>query len=66
LAATGTLLACHWRHPVEGFDLQGDAVHAILHRHLGLNRLVHHEERDFVLNVWSSDARSVAQREGFV
>jgi SAM-dependent methyltransferase len=66
LAATGTLLACHWRHPVEGFDLHGDSVHAILNRQLGLHRLVHHEERDFVLAVWSSDARSVAQREGFV
>jgi hypothetical protein len=66
LAAAGTLLACHWRHPVEGFDLDGDAVHAILDRQLGLARLVRREERDFVLDVWSSDARSVAQREGFV
>jgi SAM-dependent methyltransferase len=66
LAATGTLLACHWRHPVAGFDLDGDSVHAILHSHLGLHRLVHHEERDFVLDVWSCDARSVARREGFV
>jgi len=66
LRAAGTVLACHWRHPVEGFELHGDAVHAILYRQLGLAQLVHHEERDFVLDVWSSDARSVAQREGFV
>ncbi len=66
LQPAGTVLACHWRHPVEGFSLQGDAVHAILHQQLGLARLVHHEERDFVLDVWSRDARSVAQREGFV
>jgi hypothetical protein len=66
LAATGTLLACHWRHPVDGFELDGNGVHAILERQLSLHRLVHHEERDFVLAVWSSDARSVAQREGFV
>jgi len=66
LQAAGTLLACHWRHPVEGFELHGDAVHAILDQQLGLARLVHHEERDFVLDVWSPDARSVAQREGFV
>lgn len=66
LGAQGTVLACHWRHPVEGFELQGDAVHAILHRQLGLTQLVHHEERDFVLDVWSRDSRSVAQREGFV
>lgn len=66
LEDAGTVLACHWRHPVEGFTLRGDAVHAILDRQLGLSRLVHHEEPDFVLDVWSSDGRSVAQREGFV
>jgi len=66
LAEGGTVLGCHWRHPVDGFALQGDAVHAVLHAQLGLARLVHHEERDFVMDVWSSDARSVAQREGFV
>ena len=31
---------------------------------LGLARLVRHEEADFVLECWSSDARSVAQAEG--
>lgn len=66
LGAAGTVLACHWRHPVDGFELHGDIVHTILHRQLDLPRLVHHEEHDFVLDVWSLDARSVAQREGFV
>ncbi|MCY7306290.1 MAG: nodulation S family protein [Rhodoferax sp.] len=66
LSEEGTLLACHWRHPVKGFALQGDTVHEILAEHLKLARLVHHEERDFVLDVWSPSARSVAQREGFV
>lgn len=66
LRAAGTVLACHWRHPVEGFELHGDAVHAILDKHLGLAQLVHHEEKDFMLDVWSQDVRSVAQREGFV
>jgi len=41
-------------------------VHAIVDKQLGLAQLVHHEERDFVLDVWTQDARSVAQREGFV
>ena len=39
-------------------------VHRMLDAHLGLVRLVHHEEVDFVLDVWCADARSVAQREG--
>ena len=66
LSEEGTLLACHWRHPVEGFALHGDTVHAILAERLKLPQLVHHEERDFVLDVWSPSARSVAEREDLV
>lgn len=67
LASDGTLLACHWRHRIEGCVLDGDAVHAVLGAQAeaaGLARLVRHEEADFVLECWSSDARSVAQAEG--
>lgn len=67
LEPDGTLLACHWRHPIEGCELSGDAVHALLGRHAqaaGLARLVRHEEDDFVLECWSPDARSVARAEG--
>ena len=28
LAPGGELLLCHWRHPIEGWPLDGDAVHA--------------------------------------
>jgi LmbE family N-acetylglucosaminyl deacetylase/SAM-dependent methyltransferase len=63
LAPGGELLACHWRHPVADYPLSGDEVHARIAR-LGLRRLVAHEEEDFVLEVWSSDDRSVARREG--
>jgi hypothetical protein len=31
-----------------------------------LTRLVHHEETDFIVDVWSRDARSVAQHEGLL
>jgi LmbE family N-acetylglucosaminyl deacetylase/SAM-dependent methyltransferase len=62
LAPGGELLACHWRHPVADYPLSGDEVHARIAR-LGLRRLVSHEEEDFVLEVWSSDDRSVARRE---
>lgn len=65
LGTSGTLLACHWRHPVAGFELDGDTVHRALQAELALPRLVHHEELDLVLDVWCADPRSVAQREGF-
>ena len=62
----GTLLACHWRHPVPDYPQTGDSVHDILARQLRLKRLLHHEEEDFLLDVWSDDERSVARTEGLV
>lgn len=61
----GTVLACHWRRPIRGCALDGDAVHERLARVLGLPTVCEVREADFVLHVWSSDPRSVAEREGF-
>ena len=65
LADGGTVLACHWRRPIEGCLMSGDDVHAVFRSIGGWPGLAHHEEADFVLDVWSDDARSVARREGF-
>ena len=65
LRVGGTVLACHWRRPIEGCALDGDTVHARLTQRLGLPVLTELKEADFVLNVWCDDGRSVAQREGF-
>ncbi len=67
LTRRGTVLACHWRHPVEDYPLPGDAVHRALARaatSAGLSRLVEHRETDLLLDVWSRDPRSVAERTG--
>lgn len=66
LAEGGVVLACHWRHPIEGCAMDGDAVQQALHEALGLQRLVQHLEPDFNLQVWSRDGRSPAAREGLV
>jgi len=63
LDADGTLLSCDWRPDFEERALPTAEVHAAFAA-LGLARLVRHEEDDFLLQVWSRDARSVAQREG--
>jgi LmbE family N-acetylglucosaminyl deacetylase/SAM-dependent methyltransferase len=65
LAPGGTLVACHWRHPVVDYPLRGDEVHERL-RERGLPRLVRHVEEDFVLEVFSSDPTSVAARTGLL
>lgn len=65
LRSGGTLLACHWRRPIQGCALDGDAVHERLAQQLGWDALTELREADFILHVWSADGRSVAEREGF-
>ena len=64
LSPGGTVLACHWRHPVPDYPLTGDEVHAALGRWPRLARI---EEEDFLLDVLvPGGAPSVARREGLV
>jgi SAM-dependent methyltransferase len=63
LDVDGTLLSCDWRPDFEERVLPTSEVHAAFTA-LGLTRLARHEEDDFLLQVWSRDGRSVAQREG--
>lgn len=64
LAPDGVLLACHWRRPFDAAPLHGAQVHAQLRRQLRLPRSFVYRDADFVLEGWSAEARSVAQREG--
>ncbi|GGI02117.1 PIG-L family deacetylase [Arthrobacter liuii] len=47
----GTLLLCHWRHPITGWELNGDTVHALARQRLGWRTAGLYQERDFVLEV---------------
>lgn len=62
LTDDGTLVACDWLPDFDERALQTSEVQADLDS-LGLTRIVRHEEADFLLQVWSRDARSVAQQE---
>lgn len=67
LTTDGVLVACHWRHPVAEYPLDGDAVHDIVRSHPGLARTVLHEEEDFVLEVFQRPPGvSVARAEGLI
>ena len=66
LSSSGTLVACHWRHAIPNCSIAGDEVHQIVAAALSLPRLVQHVEQDFVLEIWSADARSVAASEGML
>ncbi|OEZ63848.1 MULTISPECIES: bifunctional 2-polyprenyl-6-hydroxyphenol methylase/3-demethylubiquinol 3-O-methyltransferase UbiG [unclassified Duganella] len=64
LAAGGTLLLCHWRPDFADRLLGTDEAHAIFEQAPALHKIVRHVEDDFLLEVWSGNAASVAQREG--
>jgi LmbE family N-acetylglucosaminyl deacetylase len=50
----GTLLLCHWRHPVTGWELDGDTVHALARQQLRWPTAGLYREKDFVLEVFVS------------
>ncbi len=63
----GTLLAVHWRHPVEDYPLGGDDVHAALDADARIAATVRHVEEDFLLTTYARTPpppRSVAQETG--
>jgi SAM-dependent methyltransferase len=64
LTADGALVLCHWRRPFADRVLDTEAIHASFNAAPGLHRIVHHEEADFLLDVWSPNPHSVAQQEG--
>jgi LmbE family N-acetylglucosaminyl deacetylase len=55
LAPGGVVLACHWRHEIRGWPLDGPQVHERLHAGLALRRVVQHDDEDFELAVWQDD-----------
>ncbi|KQN42421.1 PIG-L family deacetylase [Frigoribacterium sp. Leaf44] len=64
LADDGDVVACHWTQPEGDFRQSADDVHARLGADPRLHRVSHHVEGDFVLDVFSRDPRSVAERTG--
>jgi SAM-dependent methyltransferase len=64
LSADGVLVGCHWRHDAPDHPQTAEDVHAALGTEL--HRLARHVEDDFLLEVWSSTAGSVARRDGIL
>lgn len=63
----GTLLLCHWRHPVADYPRLGDSVHANALAHGGLVPAVHVQDQDFVLDLLTNGTdASPARREGLL
>lgn len=67
LAEDGIVVACHWRHPVRGWPMDGDRVHERLLTDARLQARVAHTEGDLVLHLLTRPGTPwVAEREGLV
>ena len=67
LDARSVVLACHWRRAAPDHPHTAEEVHAALSRGLaGMQHLAQHAEADFLLDVWSTDGRSVAEADGIL
>ena len=66
LTAQGMILCCHWRYPIAGFALTGAQVHELLMQNLSLHHYLNLNDPDFVLDIWSKDSISLAQKEGLL
>jgi 16S rRNA A1518/A1519 N6-dimethyltransferase RsmA/KsgA/DIM1 with predicted DNA glycosylase/AP lyase activity len=64
LGPSATVLACHWRHDFAGRTLSTDELHAALDRTVQARRCTRIIDDDFLLDVWTTEANSPAQREG--
>jgi SAM-dependent methyltransferase len=64
IGETGIVIACNWRHVIDGRSITGDQAHRHFETVLRLPRLLEYEDDDFVLTAWGADTRSTALREG--
>lgn len=65
LARGATVIAAHWRHPVEDYPLTGDEANAIVRDTTDLHTLARYVDGDVVIDVFEKGgAQSVAARTG--
>ena len=54
-----TIVGVHWRGTTN-YPLTGDEAHEVINSHPQLERVVHHEESDFLLDIWRRSADGLA------
>ncbi|MEN6668769.1 class I SAM-dependent methyltransferase [Psychrobacter sp. B38] len=80
LTSGGTLICCHWRYPIDGFEMTGETVHRRLqqafndatnedketHQQAALTHQSKLVDTDFLLDVWQNTSDSIAEQENLV
>lgn len=58
LAPAGTLVFCHWRHDFDDRLQDTEALHEAMTALPALAHVLHHQETDFLLDVWSREGEA--------
>lgn len=66
LSDNGCIVACHWRYPIEHFDLNGKTVHQLLVDNIKHQHYLSLTDADFYLDLWTKSSDSLAQKEGLI
>ncbi|MBK0064108.1 MULTISPECIES: class I SAM-dependent methyltransferase [unclassified Acinetobacter] len=66
LTDNGMILLCHWRYPIEGFELNGETVHSLFKQEMKLGHYLRLNDKDFLIDVWTKHNNSLADQEGLV
>jgi protein-L-isoaspartate O-methyltransferase len=65
LAPAATVLAAHWRHPVEGYLMSGDRANEVVGATAGFHSIGSYRDADVAIDVFdTADGESVAARTG--
>jgi hypothetical protein len=65
LACGATVLAAHWRHPVDDYPMSGDRANEVVAATAGLHRIGSYRDADVAIDVFdTADGASVAARTG--
>lgn len=58
------VLAAHWRHAFAQVVTATDQVHKTMAAGTGMLLQAHYEDKDLLIDLWSTSSQSVAQKEG--
>lgn len=59
----GEILCCHWRHEIQGFELNAEQVHQAFQQHFPFHHYLSLNDPDFMIDLWTANTSSLAQQE---
>ncbi|RZF55861.1 methyltransferase domain-containing protein [Acinetobacter halotolerans] len=66
LSEAGEILCCHWRHEIQGFELDAFRVHQYCKQNLPFQHYLSLSDPDFMVDLWTVNPSTLAQQEGLI